>query len=119
MSNLPPSISPLFELVQAEPLTLVALNAQGKPIGRFPTFDVAPDDWNCGHPGGALLVKDLDVDASLNERPVMIHGFRLIQRGGAAAGDVMPFTPIRIEPRVHMRLARCLVVPRLADPVPA
>jgi hypothetical protein len=104
----------IYSTVLGGEVELIAL-VKGRPMPKLVTISAKPEDWHGGHPLGAVLMKPVDVDCRRMTKPFAIDGWRVIH-DGAVIGDEMLPSPLRLEPKVAMRLERCVVVRRFAMP---
>jgi hypothetical protein len=112
--------NPMYAALQKGPVTIVAIAGDLRLEG-WPKVVARPENWNMGHPVGALLEMSVDVSALAPRdrpeegevEPVAITLFEL--RCGKVTCDVKPPSPIVLEPFVENRLNRFLVVPRMMD----
>lgn len=93
--------------------TLIALDAKGKPISGAPKISAKTGDWNDGHPGGALLEKDHEFDATRLSATMRIYGWQVQDSTRRDVGSFQMFAPLVIEPGTMIKLTRAVLVPRV------
>ncbi len=103
-----------YSVVLEKPVQLIAI-VRGRPNPKLATIDAKPEDWHGGHPMGAVLMKEVELDCSAMTKPPVIEGWRVVHGDEVISDELLP-SPIRLEPQVTMRLERCAIVRRQDAP---
>lgn len=107
--------NPMHQAALNGAVNLIAIDAEGKVIKNGPRVSAKPENWNDGHPTGALLEKDFDFDAGKLTEPMKVHGWLVQGSARQDLGKVFSAAPTVIEPQSQMRLSRVIVIPRASE----
>lgn len=106
----------LANVLGVRPVKLVALRraddgAAGLvPIKTVPVFDAKPEDWNFGHPAGALFMREVEFSNKATELGA-IDGWAVRDKSGKELARFASGNSTVLEPGVDIRLSRAVLIP--------
>lgn len=103
--------NPLYTAIQ-QGVVYIAAKVNGDNVPNWPVVKARPTDWIFGHPAGAMLNLDIEVDMSGLVDDVAINRFSLRDEKKRPLGEFEAMTPLRLEAQCVNRISRAIVVPR-------